>query len=81
MEEKGDVDTPTVLTPEADKLKRTAVHQCVRKHFPQLESDSISVGEKNLPALRIFVTAGRCLPCRFYIVCRQSPLDPVDPAF
>jgi len=27
MEERGDVETPTVLTPEADKLKRTAVHQ------------------------------------------------------
>ena len=53
LDESMDVDNPVILEPEASKEKRTAVHQCVRKHFPKLESDSIRVGEAT--SLRVFV--------------------------
>lgn len=52
---KGD---PVVMAPDADKARRTAVHQLVREHFPLMASDSVKVGENNETAIRIFLKDG-----------------------
>ena len=45
---------PVVLDPEADKKKRTAVHQFIKSHFLVLSTDSIKVGDAGQTAIRIF---------------------------
>jgi tRNA pseudouridine13 synthase len=61
LEKSGEGDAhgePVVLNPDADKTRRTAVHQIVREHFPSMSSDSVKVGDKNETAIRIFLKAG-----------------------
>ena len=54
--EQDEVDgsAEIVLEADADKAHRTAVHTCIKQHFPKLTTDTVKVGSDQKTAVRIF---------------------------